>query len=144
MVQPTEPEQLPDIPSGTELLDIVWRDLSPTTSLLLEVVPEDVEGSWATVVGVDRFWRAHIAAERARQALVNTPPDSCLIAIRKRAAQAAESAAMDCALFAAGALVARVRDDWPSAAPEQVWLLMARRLRVLCAEYVAASQGRPS
>lgn len=140
--QTSDAEQLPDIPSGTELLDIIWRDLSPVASLFFADLPEDRDSSWATAAGIERFREATAAADRARQEAAATPPRSSLATSRRHRALATAVTARNCTQLLAGALVDGVRNDWPDAAPEQVWLLMAQRLRVLCRGYDAMRQGQ--
>lgn len=124
-------EKLPPMPSGTELLDMQWRDLAPQARKLFAVLPACTDESWATVAGIKAYATTLALRERGERALASTPASSTLMRMRRREAERLDALANDQTLNIVTALKRRICADWPNATPEQVLLLIAGRFRAL-------------
>ncbi len=83
-------EKLPPIPSGNELLDMVWRDMKPNAVHIFEQLPADASDSWATVHGACEFLASVLRWDLAKLEFVATPSHSTMARLRKRGAAGLE------------------------------------------------------
>lgn len=128
------------MPSGHELLDMAWRDLSPLAAPLLADLASDDESHMdpkASVAALFSAWKAYTAAMAA---VATTRERSLLWRSRSRAARTQgerfTTLANDvfCAIFLA------VQRDHRTGQPEQVFLLARDRFRVLLREACRAEE----
>ena len=112
-------EKLPPMPSGTELLDMQWRDLAPQARKLFADLPACTDESWATVAGIRAYATTLALRERGEQALASTPASSTLMRMRRREAERLDALANDQMLNIVTALKRRICADWPKATPDR-------------------------
>ena len=134
-------EKLPPVPTGTEVEDMEWRELTPYAEAIFETLPKGVSEEWASTAGVFAFWRSMRRRDHACREFGRTPTNSSLWLMRVRQVKRLD-AHMD---KLAGMLVAALRrsiyQDWPRAMPEQVLLLILQRLRNLTDELFTAHEA---
>lgn len=131
-------EKLPPIPSGTEILDMEWREMTPYAEIIFEALPVGIADRWASAVGVHQFWVSTRACDRARCELERTATHSALWHMRDREAKRLATRSDEFAANLLGALHRDFVKDWPMARPEQVLLLIQRRLEALTDEVASA------
>lgn len=127
-------EKLPPVPSGTEVLDLSWRELTPWAGWLFENLPGNVSDSWASADGLYSFWMCTRERDRARREFRQTPIFSTVWRIRKRRVDRLKVLVDAEACYLVAALYRGICRDWPNAKPEQTLLLVQRRLSVLTDE----------
>lgn len=122
---------LPQVPPGRELMDILWRDTASLAHEVFMTLPHCGSDEWATTTGIGTFDRTLQREHVARSALARTDVQSTLFLPRHRAWRREVQLGRKQAGCIANAIVRDIRRDYPKAAPEQVWLVLRDRFRVL-------------
>jgi len=122
------------MPSGHELLDMAWRDLSLVAAPLLAELASEGDlcvDPKAGVVALFRTWRAYTTAAAA---LATTRERSVLWRSRSRAARTQWERFTNLANDVFCTLLLAAQRDHPTGQPEQVFLLARDRFRDLLYE----------
>lgn len=131
-------EKLPPVPSGTEVEDMEWRDMTPYAKAIFEMLPEGVEDDWATTNGAFTFWMSTLVRDRARREFDRTPAHSALWRMRMHEVRRLEAVTESVTWKVLTALHRNICRESPRAQPEQVLLLLQRRLGALSREMAYA------
>jgi hypothetical protein len=132
---------LPPVPTGNEVLDLLWRDTASLARQVFIALPHGASDEWATAAGVGMLDRTLMREDAARRELARTDAQSTLWLSRHRAWQCKVQLGREHAGCIAAAIVRGIRHDYPDAAPEQVWLVLRDRLRALIHAWVQTPDG---
>lgn len=127
-------EELPPVPSGHELLDMAWRDLSVVAAPLLAELASEGDlcvDPKASAAALFRTWKAYTTAAAA---LATTRERSVLWRFRSRAARTQWERFTNLANGVLCALFLAAQRDYQTGQPEQVFLLARDRFRDLLKE----------
>ena len=115
---------------------LAWRELTPHAEALFETFPQEVSEWWATTDGLVVFSAAMVLRDQARREFARTSTDSALWRWREREVSRLEARFYDVSGNVLAALRSGIRQVWPQARPEQVLLLIQRRLGELTVRMV--------
>lgn len=124
-------KRLPKVPTGFEVLDLMWSQMVPMAPGFLEVLPKSVDPVWGTRYGLLAVAAGLVQCEAAQAELQRTPAWTTLHRVRERRLKFLERRYQGLALTFMGALAMRARAEHAKASHAQVLTVVRDDFREL-------------
>ena len=121
--------KLPPAPTGYELNDLKWAELTLEAPTILKAMSKDVGPEWATVAAGEVVVIVYEDAEAQRAELNRTPLHSTMQRVHRRELQRLERKRDGVFRIVTAALPSKVQAEYPRASPAQVLMRLKEDLR---------------